>query len=208
MILIQCRSTSERFPGKIMQPIDNVPMIRRVIDQARISGYPVMMLIPEDDDSKDYFRENDIAFFEGPEFDVLSRYYRAMKTYGLGWVCRITGDCPLISPAQIAFVIGAGRQHQADYASNCINECTDGQEVEYISERLMEHAYRNAKDSADREHVTTWIKKNQKTLEKDFRFLSYVEPVIGPKMSVDTPDDLANVIKMFQEMNNRKRLYV
>jgi spore coat polysaccharide biosynthesis protein SpsF (cytidylyltransferase family) len=208
MILIQARSNSSRFPNKIMEEIDALPMIHRVFEQATASGYPAMVLISDGDPVRDYLRKNHIPFFEGDEKDVISRYYDAAKTFGLPWVVRVTGDCPLIDPATIAFLIQIGTKTRADFVSNCIQECTDGQEVEFISFRLLERITKDAKTPTDREHVTTYIKKKQKDLEKEFSFIAYSDPrPIGPKMSVDTPQDLENVRAMFAEMKNRKRQY-
>jgi spore coat polysaccharide biosynthesis protein SpsF (cytidylyltransferase family) len=208
VILIQARSTSTRFPNKIMADIDGLPMIHRVYEQAKTSGHPAMVLIPNGDPVRDYLQKNHIPFFEGSEKDVLSRYYDAAKTFGFAWVARITGDCPLIDPAIIAFIIRLGQSYVLDFASNCTKECTDGQEAEFMSFRLLEHTNKSAKIKADREHVTTYIKKNEKALEKNFSFGSYTDSrPIGPKMSVDSPEDLERVRAMYFEMKNRKRIY-
>jgi spore coat polysaccharide biosynthesis protein SpsF (cytidylyltransferase family) len=191
-----------------MAEIDSMPMIHRVYEQARASGYPAMIAIPDGDPVREYLRDKYIPFYEGSEKDVLSRYYNSAKTYGLSWVVRITGDCPMIDPAAISFVIQLGIKTKADFVSNCISECTDGQEVEFLSFRLLEKANKQAKSAGDREHVTTWIKKKQKALEKEFGFVNYACPrEIGPKMSVDTIEDLETVRIMYNGLKNRKRLY-
>lgn len=192
-----------------MALLDGHPMIRHVYDKCGIVYPGRMVLIPFNDPLKDYLRAEFIQYHEGPEDDVLTRYTHAVKTYGLPWLVRITGDCPLISPAQIAIVTLMGQSQKADFVTNCLYETTDGQEVEFISSKLLLHIDPLAAGS-DREHVTTYIKSHWDELTKaGFRLGSYIDPMpIAKKMSVDTQKDLESAQKMLDKVKNRKRLYV
>ncbi len=210
MILIQARSTSTRFPGKAMALLAGHPLIRHVYDRCGVIHASRAFVIPDGDPIREYLRENHIQFYEGSERDVLARYYHAAKSLDLQWVIRVTGDCPLISPAQIAIVYQMGLSTKADFITNCLNESSDGHEVEYISVRLLEKCFNEAQSDADREHVTTWIKRNwDKLVAEKFTLGSYVEPMaIPPKMSVDTPEDLESVKAISNTIAQRKNLYV
>lgn len=203
MILIQARSTSERFPNKSMALLDGHPVIRHVYDHCGLAHKARWLVIPNGDPLRDYLRQEFIPFYEGSLTNVLERYYHCAKTLGLAWAVRVTGDCPLISPAQIAMVIQMGTQMKFDFVTNCRKECTDGQEVEFISFRLLEYTYQTCVDETDREHVTTWIKKSWDTLgNQGFKLCEYNDPMpMGPKMSIDTPEDLERV----QAMLDRKK---
>lgn len=209
MILIQARSTSTRFPNKSMALLDGHPLIRHVYDKCGLAHGKRMMVIPKDDPLKDYFQKEFIPFYEGSEADVLERYYHCAKAHDLDWVIRITGDCPLISPAQIALCLQLALSGKADFMTNCRDEWTDGQEVEFISFRLLGHTHNSCPSGEDREHVTPWIKRNWEELGKAFRLGSYSDPApAGPKMSVDTPEDLENVRVLLEQAKARRRLYV
>jgi spore coat polysaccharide biosynthesis protein SpsF (cytidylyltransferase family) len=210
MILIQARSTSTRFPGKAMALLNGHPLIRHVYDRCGVVHGPRAFVIPDGDPIRVYLRENHIQFYEGSERDVLARYYHAAKSMDLQWVMRVTGDCPLISLGQIAIVYQMGLSTKADFVTNCLLESSDGHEVEYISIRLLEKCFKEAQDDADREHVTTWIKRNwQRLVDEKFVLGSYIEPMaLSPKMSVDTPEDLEEIKIISDLIAQRKNLYV
>ncbi len=193
MITIQARSTSERLPGKSLMDLNGKPLIQHVIDQCTLSGSPIMLLVPTGDELVDYCKEKFIPYFEGSEDNVLERFYHCAKTYKLPYVVRVTGDCPLVNPATIASIVGNGSKG-LDYLSNCIHPCTSGLEVEFISYRLLEYTYCNAKSVEDREHVTSYIRNNINTLaSKPYEFkISELRDTLMPQgnYSVDTKEDL------------------
>lgn len=208
MILIQARSTSTRFPNKIMEKIDGLPMVEYLYRRCLESGFPAMAIIPEGDAVAGYLRGAHIPFYEGPEDDVLARYFHCAKTWNLQWVARVTADCPLLSTAVLHFLIFIGQANKLDFVSNCVHETTNGQEIEYLSFRMLQHVHTLASQAEDREHVTTWIKKNQEILQKNFSIGVFNDPMpIGPKMSVDTPEDLEAVRGMVENIKARKKLY-
>jgi spore coat polysaccharide biosynthesis protein SpsF (cytidylyltransferase family) len=192
----------------MMEKINGVPMIGQTIARCAATYIPTSVIIPKDDPLKDWLIENHIQYFEGSEKDVLSRYYHCVKTMKLKYFIRVTGDCPLISPENIAYVNFMGNSSNAEYASNCIYECVDGQEVEYVSDNLIELAHQKAVSEEDREHVTTWIKKNLDSKQFPWIGLRDHYPIdCIPKMSVDTPEDLERVRDMFNKLVNRKKLW-
>lgn len=208
MILIQARSTSKRFPNKIMEKIDGIPMVEYLYNRCLESGYPAMVVIPEGDPVAAHLRSAHTPYFEGSDQDVLARFYHCAKTWNLQWVARVTADCPLLSTAVLHFLIFIGQANRIDFVSNCVHETTDGQEIEYLSFRMLEHVHTQASQAEDREHVTTWIKKNQGALGQKFSFGVFNDPMpIGPKMSVDTPEDLETVRAMVENIKARKKLY-
>jgi spore coat polysaccharide biosynthesis protein SpsF (cytidylyltransferase family) len=210
MILVQARSTSSRFPCKHLAPLAGSTVFDILI--SRIRGVaPFAFLIPTGDPYKEELDKRGVEVFEGPEEDVLKRYALAMEHYNLEWCIRITGDCPLISPQDISWMVNVCTASRFDYGSNFGQAQTDGMEIEYLSRRLIDNA-----DSAkigkghylmvleDREHVTTWIRNHREYLEAlAYRF--YDAPVQygwhgAGKLSIDTPEDLERVEMVMRKM--------
>ncbi len=107
-------------------------------------------------------------------------------------VVRITGDCPLIPSYVISRIISLACQHDYDYIANVderFRTSIDGTDCEVISERLFREADGAATDAYDREHVTTWIRKNYPEWAKIGAVLNYFDHS-NLKFSVDTKDDL------------------
>jgi spore coat polysaccharide biosynthesis protein SpsF (cytidylyltransferase family) len=156
---------------------------------------PFTFLIPFDDPLKEALKDRGVPYFEGPEEDVLKRYMLAMDRYDLTWCIRVTGDCPLVSPQDIFWMGSVCAGAQVDFGSNALHAPTDGQEVEFISRRMMEYMHTHAIGD-EREHVTKHAVVNEAKLSGNFRY--YSAPVqygwqASPKLSVDTPDDLERV---------------
>ena len=205
---IQARSTSKRLPSKVFEDICGKPMLQWVIDACKDgAGYlnrpgpmnnldvSVTLLIPKGDPIKAAFGEK-LRIIEGDEDDVLSRYKELADYRAADFVVRITGDCPLIPPPVIAKAVNVAVKNNIDYVSNVderLRVSFDGMDCEVISRNLLEYTHFNATSKGDREHVTTFIRRDG--LPKDFtmaHIIGYVD-LAGLKLSVDTDEDLARV---------------
>lgn len=204
MILLQARTNSTRLPNKVMEKIGGEPLIKHCTTNCANAGVPFILCIPKGDPLKDWCIENFIKYYEGSENNVLERFYRCARTYNLKWIIRLTADSPFVEAPLITYMAIIGEKMNIDFMSNAIYPCTDGKEVEFISFKLLEQTFKNAVTDEDKEHVTTWIKKN---INNVGTVSAFKEPVIGPKLSVDTPEDLENVRKIYQEMLERKPLW-
>lgn len=207
LIGIQARSTSERLPKKCYEPLGNKRMLDHVIDACkRAAQYSnkytykknytvsVALLIPEGDSIKRGFAGScDIV--EGPEFDVLTRFAVAANHYNPDYICRITGDCPLIPSYVISKHISLAVVGGYDYVSNVDDACRlalDGIDCEVISSELLAWLCGNAESDFDREHVTTLARSNPPIWAKRAFTASHFDHSTL-KLSVDTKEDLEAV---------------
>ncbi len=206
---IQARSTSQRFPRKIFADICGKPMLKWVIDSAhecrnylgrpnlsRQTKIDIAVLCPRDDDEiKRRFRDS-VQIIEGPEHDVLARYYALQQYYTSDYVVRLTGDCPLIPAPVITKCINAAVLNGYDYVSNVderLRLSVDGMDCEVISARLLQYMHLHATSERDREHVTTFARSSR--MPDEFRtahLVGYFD-LSDLKLSVDTEEDLALV---------------
>lgn len=163
--IVQARMQSTRLPKKVMRPILDVPMIERLLlrlaKAKRIDKIVVAVSVdPSDDPLAEHVRAVGYEVFRGSYADVLGRYYEAAKAHGADVVVRITGDCPLIDPELVDEVILKREEENADYASNCgLSPYPDGLDTEVFSFRLLEEAALRATTSAEREHVTPYMRE-------------------------------------------------
>jgi len=220
VIGIQARMSSKRLPGKSLMPIGEKPMIKHVIDACESAArylnphkfktkYMVhsVLLIPHGDELAQYARSIRYPFIEGPEDDVLTRYAMMAEKMDADYIVRVTGDCPLIPPNVIQNAIKNAVMNQSDYVSNVdprIRTAPDGHDVEVISRKLLEYVHHNATDPGDREHVTTFARREP---FEGARF----DPIIGflpvnLKISVDTEDDLELVRAVYNEIQASVKL--
>jgi spore coat polysaccharide biosynthesis protein SpsF (cytidylyltransferase family) len=226
LIGIQARSTSQRLPKKCFEPIGGRRMLDHVVEACqRAAKYSnkytyrknytvnIALLIPDGDIIKRAFTSSQAEIIEGPEFDVLTRFMIAQAKHQADYVCRITGDCPLIPPFVISKHISLAVMGNYDYVSN-VDECCrlslDGIDCEVMSARMLTWLNINAENPTDREHVTTLARLNPPKWAKRGFTASYFDQS-GVKLSVDTPEDLEAVRKEYDRVGKKlqtaERLY-
>jgi len=168
LAIIQARMGSSRLPAKVLQEIAGQPMLWHVVRRAekskQINKVVVATSVDVADDAIARFCEREsIACFRGSEADVLDRFYKAAKDFRSETVVRITADCPLIDGEVIDKVIEKFQAEGADYASNTlIYTYPDGLDTEVFTFDALEDAWQNATKLTEREHVTPYIRLNEK----------------------------------------------
>jgi spore coat polysaccharide biosynthesis protein SpsF (cytidylyltransferase family) len=223
LIAIQARSGSTRLPRKAFELIGERRMLDHVVDACRGAAYylnsrtqraqqvrserggdsaanasdisvAVALLVPTGDPiAKEFGRGT--AIVEGPEHDVLARYYAALERHTPDYVVRITGDCPLIPDFLIAKHITTAIKGRYDYVSNVDEEtrtAIDGHDCEVVSARLLGWLHGAAEEAGDREHVTLMARREPPDWAVRGAVLNYHDQS-HVKLSVDTPEDLARV---------------
>jgi spore coat polysaccharide biosynthesis protein SpsF len=140
----------------------------------------------------------------GSVFDVLDRYYQAAKQVGAEVIVRITADCPLIMPEEIDHTVQEYFAKGVDFAANRLpwgRTVPIGLDTEVCSFQALERAWREASQPFEREHVMPYL------YDEPGRFkvlLVNSEPDYGRlRWSVDTPNDLELIRKMYKLIGNR-----
>ncbi len=159
--IIQARMTSTRCPGKCMKRIRNKPLIGYLLE--RISQCSMMehiilatTLNRPDDVLCDYVKKAGFDVFRGSEDDVLERYFKTAMHYQAMDIMRITGDCPLIDPEICDNLVSYYFENKLDYAY-LSPRFAEGLDCEAFSYAALKKAHENAKETAQREHVTLFF---------------------------------------------------
>ena len=208
LAIVQARVGSTRLPGKVLADIAGEPMLARVVSRVAAAQKIDAIVVATsntvaDDRIVELCCANCVAVYRGSESDVLDRYYQAAKEHRAAIVVRVTADCPLIDPQVIDRVIAAYLTDDCDYAANTI-VCTypDGLDVEVFSFAALESAWRDARRSTDREHVTSYLRSSGR-----FR-LRNVECELGGSLhdhrwSVDEARDLEFVRAIYARLPSK-----
>lgn len=200
--IIQARIGSSRLPGKILMKAGGRTLLENVlmrVGQAKKIDKVVVATTDrkEDDATEKLCKKNSIDCFRGSENDVLDRYFKCASQYPkFSNIVRITGDCPLIDPKIVDEVVSLFVKSKSDYASNVLKETyPDGMDVEVFKRKVLEEAYKKARMSSEREHVTLYMRNNKKfkkvNLENDYDFSHF-------RLTVDNREDY-EVIKFLIE---------
>lgn len=201
---IQARMSSSRFPGKVLEPLDGVPMIvfmARRAQRARTLDQVVVVTStdPSDDALVAAIEHAALPLFRGSLDNVLDRFAVAAERFEADEVVRLTGDCPLIEAATIDAVVSARRHHGADYASN-IDPPTypDGLDVEAFSRAALARSQREARLPSQREHVTPWMRDEAAALRRVN--VRNVADCSHLRLTVDYADDLEVVRRIVAQL--------
>lgn len=162
MIFVQARLGSERLPQKVLHKINGREVIDYVLSACEKANCGEIALLTSDLLSDNplakYCDKRKTLCFRGSEADVLDRFYKAAKFFDAKVIARVCGDCPLIDSAVISKVVHSFYEADADYVSNTQKRSYPrGQDIEVFRFTALEKAYFEAKDKAQREHVTPYI---------------------------------------------------
>ena len=163
LCIVQARMSSSRFPGKVMVPLEGVPLIEILIDRLSRSMSLDHIVIATSNDPSDntlvnHLKNQDV--FRGSLLDVRSRFIQLAKHYNPKNIIRITADCPLACPQLIDEPVALHINTDSDYSANCnINPFPKGFDVEVFKAKILKYPkYLNGR-KYDKEHVTPWMYK-------------------------------------------------
>jgi spore coat polysaccharide biosynthesis protein SpsF len=194
MAFIQARMSSSRFPGKVIEPVGDLPMIVYMARRAQLARTVDKVVIVTSVDASDdalaaAAQGAKLPVFRGSLDDVLARFADAANAFEAQEIVRLTGDCPLIDPAVIDAVVAARRRNGVDYASNVDPPMfPDGLDVECFTRATLDRAHREAGLPSQREHVTLWMRSDPSPVTRTN--ISTIADFSHLRLTVDYPDDL------------------
>lgn len=203
--IVQARTGSTRFPGKVLKPIAGRPMLSHIIERLRSAGTLDTIVIattalPQDQPIIDLAEQAGVAWYAGSEEDVLARYAEAAEMVRADLVVRVTGDCPLIDPNTVDGVVRYFLAHDFDYVGAGVSSgLPRGLDTEVFSRQALDRAHRLAQGAPAREHVTLYIYRHPEL----FRCARYPAPPelqrLGWRLCVDEEADF----RLIEEIYNR-----
>jgi spore coat polysaccharide biosynthesis protein SpsF len=200
-LIVQARMTSTRLPGKVLLPLGGEPMLARLVQRLRRVRRADAIVIATTTNASDdaivaLCEHLGVAHHRGSEHDVLSRYAEAAALHQADAVVRVTSDCPLIDPALIDQAIARYRVGDVDCVSNMLPPSWPyGMAVEVFSVQALAQAHAEARQGAEREHVTPFLYAHPER----YRLHNIASPVdlSAQRWTVDTPEDYELVQRLF-----------
>ncbi|MBT4530771.1 MAG: aminotransferase class III-fold pyridoxal phosphate-dependent enzyme [Phycisphaerae bacterium] len=205
--IVQARMGSTRFPNKVMQLINGVPMIELLLARLADSEKITKIVLATSKDPRnqslvDHVQSLGIQVYQGSEHDVLDRYYQVATQQEADTIVRITGDCPLVDSKIVDAAIAMFKENGVDYVSNVIPPTfPDGLDVEVFGYNALVQAWNNSTDSLEREHVTQYI---QESNQFNKACLSHCEDLSQQRWTVDEPEDFEVIKNIFNHFSPNK----
>ena len=171
---------SNRLPGKVLMKLEGKAILEHITDFLALSQKINEVIIatttlPEDDKIEELAKKNHIKYFRGSSANVLERYYECAKNSNADLIVRITADDPVIEPSLIDRMIEECEKGELDYVSNVIEKSypVGYTTCEIFTFDTLSKLYHEQKDPNSLEHVTHFIRQNQKLFK--------IKSVMAPK---------------------------
>ena len=206
--VIQARMGSTRFPGKILEKIDEKNnLLKFLINQLENTKLLDKIIIATTTNEKDniieeFAKQNKLEFFRGEENDVLNRYFETAKKFSLDAIVRITSDNPLVDPELIDEGIEIFNSKKLDVVTtNQTNTFPYGVVFEIFSFKALEEIEKKASSSSDREHVTQFFYSNK----QKFKIYNLTSKIDASYIccSIDTSNDLKFIRELIKKIQKR-----
>jgi spore coat polysaccharide biosynthesis protein SpsF len=195
-IAIQARTSSKRFPNKVLAPFLNTTVILHLVRSLQILNLPIFVLTSEEESDTplaDYLAKKNISFYRGSLNSVAERYASFMKYSGFENLIRISGDSPLLHPSLVELCIETAKESSGfDLVTNVFPRTfPSGQSVELLTFSLLSAVLENSSNSSYLEHVTSYVYSNAES----FCIRNFSNPFTYslPKMSLDFPEELSSL---------------
>lgn len=183
---------SSRLPGKVLKPLDGVPMLGRIVDRLSHCRSAGRLIVA----TTDLPRDDAVAaaagteVFRGSETDVLDRYYRCARLHGLSVVVRATADNPFVDPEEGDRVVAALLDRGVDYVT--MQGLPVGVALEAMTMDALERAWRDGREPHHREHVNDYILENPALFPQIRLDAPPQKHAPDVRLTVDTPEDFAH----------------
>lgn len=199
-VILQARMGSTRLPGKVLMPIGKWSLLAHCVRRLQASRRRVIVATTTDAADAAVAREAErlgADVFRGHPTDVLDRYCAAARAHELTYVMRATADNPFVDGDAVGrtldLLAGAGADHVIEFGLPV------GAAVEAVTADALARAHGLATDPYDREHVTSFIRRD----ERFYAIRAVATGAVrrpGLRLTVDTAEDLDFARRVYEHL--------
>lgn len=206
-IVLLCRYSSTRLPGKILKPLGGKPVLQRILERLSSLALPVCVATSmEESDTPivEYCRTHSIRYFRGDLQNVAHRFLMCALEQQWQYAIRITGDSVFIDPAIVEQLITTAVAGSYDLVSNRSTKMYPiGQTVEVAKVETFKKYYSQFSTADDFEHVTQFFYAHENEL--GLRIHHATNPdgnQRGTSLAIDTPEDFERAQNLVKKMGD------
>lgn len=145
--IIQARMRSTRLPGKALLPLAGRPVLWWIAARILYSNaVDNVVVATTNHKANNPIVENgylpfgcQVFQYNGEEDDVIGRVIACAKWAKADIIVDITGDCPMVDPRHIDYLVSYVTKFNYDYASNCVKRTwPDGLDIQVYKTDALE----------------------------------------------------------------------
>ena len=207
-VILQARLDSSRLPGKAMLPLNEKPLIFRVMQALNAVKADIRVLACTEDSLSTFApiaAEANFEVFAGPKEDVLERFCRVIRKYSIDRVIRATGDNPFVFADAADSLNSEAVSLNADYAGYA--NLPYGAGVESVKASALLRAASETTENFNREHVCPYLYNNPEKfkLHRPPAPQEWHYPDI--RLTVDTQEDYNRAVELYAALKNEPNRY-
>ena len=193
--IIQCRMTSQRYPGKMLAPFLGKTVLDHVIERIKKSKIKPKIILATSKDNEDnplaiYGKHLGLKVVRGSRNDVTSRFVKTLKQIKCEAFFRVCGDSPLLLPFLFDEAANIYKNNNLDLVTNILPRTFPaGMSIELINAKTFMKTEKLITGKKYREHITKYFYKKNKNF-KISNILCNNILVKNLKLALDNPDDL------------------
>lgn len=198
-IITQARTSSSRYPNKILNSIKGTTILGLHLDrlkQSRRANRFIVATVNEEgvETISRIAKESGFktSIYYGDINNVLDRFLEVIREFDLDIVIRVTSDCPLIDSSLIDQIVDEFLKNDLDYISNTLlDKYPDGQDIEVFRAAALIKCSKYELKPSDREHVTLKLKNSSVFKKKEFSLSELLDEKYSKvRITVDYEEDL------------------
>ena len=200
LILVQARTSSKRFPRKILHEIQGKPLILHVIEKLKKSNFKNEIVVStsikkSDNELVALLKKNEIKFYRGNLKNVAERLLKTALKQKKNYFVRVSGDSPVIDTNILDRMIRIHNRKSYknyDIITNVFPKTfPKGMSFEIIKTKIIINNLKFMSDS-DKEHVTQYFYNNS-SLFRIKNLFNFNEKKYKVDLTVDKKIDLKKI---------------
>lgn len=200
-VIILCRFSSQRLPGKVLKQIGDKTLLQHALDAWRTLAPDVPIVVATSNQSTDdpidtFCKQQGVPCFRGDLDNVAGRFLACAKARGFSSAIRFNGDNFFVDKHLLDEFLNVVKSGKHPFISNVKDRTyPKGMSLEAIDMSLYEQEIVHFNDR-HKEHVTLYFYENP-PLEGYYLRNSAVPEAAGIQLAVDTPEDFARTERMY-----------
>ena len=203
--IVACRLKSSRLKLKAKLPIHGIPSVERCLQNVKmIDGLNVVVLATSTVEEDAVLAENaeaeGVEFVKGDPDDVILRYLNACDLHNIDVVVRVTGDCPVVSPEIVQFMLKSHFACGADFTAP--NQFAVGTNSEIYNVSALRRVIELLGQAKYSEYMGFYMHNNPELFKVNM--VDLPESLIRDyRLTLDYPEDLEMFNRLYEELDKR-----
>jgi spore coat polysaccharide biosynthesis protein SpsF len=157
---LQARMSSRRFPGKVLAPLGNRPIIAHLIERvAQVLPLTHVNVLTSTDSSDDplacYVQRLGVSVYRGELDNVAARFQACLREYPCTWFFRLCGDSPWLDHHLLQTFLPYSERTDLDLVTNVYPRTfPKGHSVELLKAETFTTLDPSTFSAEEQEHVT------------------------------------------------------